>query len=80
MDLQGQPATKADVQALRLELEPFEQRLYDRMDLMEQRIAERLTGALGGMESRLIEGFNSFAEINTKRLTQAELIRLPPLG
>jgi len=50
------------------------------MDLMEQRIADRLAEALRGRETRLIQAFDAFAQVNNRRLKQAEWIRLPPLG
>lgn len=80
MDLHDQPSTKAVPQAPVADLKASEQRLYDRMDLMEQRIADRLAEALRGRETRLIQAFDAFAQVNNRRLKQAEWIRLPPLG
>jgi len=54
MDLHEQPATKGDAQAPVVDLKAAEQRLFDRIDVMEQRIVYRFVEGLRGMETRLI--------------------------
>jgi hypothetical protein len=57
MDLQSQPATKADVQALKVELGALEQRMEGRMDTLEQRVTDRFTEALRNTETKLLQAF-----------------------
>jgi hypothetical protein len=80
MDLQNQPSTQADPPAAVADLRASERRLFDPIDVMEQRLLARIEEGLRGMETRLIRAFDFYAEINTRRLTQAEWIRLPPVG
>lgn len=80
MDLNREPATKADLQALRTEfkadLDALEQRIdgrmEGRMDTLEQRMTDRLTEAIHDSETKLLQAFYFFAETNNKRFVQGE--------
>jgi len=83
MDLQNQPATDADVQALRVDLHDLrvelkadmgalEHRIEGRMDTLEQRMTDRFTDGIRESETRLLQAFYSFAETNNKRFVQGE--------
>src|SRR5580700_67478 len=76
MDLRSQPATKADLLALRGELKAelgaLEQRMEGRMDTLEQRMTDRFTEALRNTETKLLQAFYGYAETNNKRFVQGE--------
>jgi hypothetical protein len=76
MDLQSQPATKADVETLRadfkVEMGAFEERIEGRVDTLEQRVTDRFTEALRETETKLLQAFYGYAETNNKRSVQGE--------
>jgi hypothetical protein len=85
MDLQNQPATKADLQALALKVDlqalrvdlkadmaALEQRMDGRLDTLEQRVRDTFTEAIRDSETKLLQAFYSFAETNNKRFVQGE--------
>ncbi len=80
MDLQSQPATKADLHALRTELKvelkaelgALDQRIEGRMDTLEQRVTDRFREALRDTETKLLQAFYGYAETNNKRFVQGE--------
>ncbi len=80
MELENQPATKADVQPETAGPGGFDERFSDQMDVREQRTTDSVTVTLRQMETRLIGAFQSFAEVNNRRATAAEWIRFPPLS
>ncbi len=72
MDLQNQPATKADILELRADMGALEQRIEGRMDTLGQRVTGRFTESIRDSETRLLQAFYSFAETNNKRFIQGD--------
>ncbi len=87
MDNGHQPATKADLQALeqsvegkldaleqRVEgkLDALEQRVEGKMDALEQRLLDRVGEMIRETETKLLQAFYSYADSNSKRVTQLE--------
>ena len=78
-----EPATKADLQALRTDLhaleqrvegkiDALEQRVEGKIDALEQRLQDRMTELIHDSETRLLQAFYSYADGNNKRVGQLE--------
>ena len=68
MENGNEPATKADLQALKADLENLGVRIDGRFHGFEHRVEELIKES----ETRLLRAFYDFAESNQKRLTEAE--------
>jgi hypothetical protein len=84
----NEPATKADLLAVeaRLEsrfdgkLQALESRFDGKLDTLEQRLLDRMGQMIRDSETRLLQAFYSFAETNSKRLTQVDATDIMVLG
>jgi hypothetical protein len=69
MDDLNTPATKGDIQALRIEfkaeLSALDQRWEGKNDVREQRMLDRVGGMIHDSETRLLQAFYGFAEATT---------------
>ena len=69
MERHEQLVTKADLAAA---IEAQDQRFQGRMDVLEQRLTDRIVETVRETETRLLQAFYAFAESNDKRHSATE--------
>lgn len=79
MSEENDPATKADVQAVKTELKADVQAVKDEVQSLRSEfktdidaVVERLLGAVHDAETRVLNAFYGFAQTNQKRMTLLE--------
>ena len=73
----NEPATKADLLAVEARLES---RFDGKLDTLEQRLLDRMGQMIRDTQTRMLQAFYSFAETNSKRLTQVVATDIMVLG